>query len=132
MFKKKKYIAVFLRKENDGYTIIKKRRFNPNINSIKYNKVPIPINTVNYSFTSGLNLYYYISITDKRQLFFEKSKERLIGTKIIDMIINDEIISQITSNLNKSNIGMNIISMIFSGLFGGLVGFIVGGYIPIG
>lgn len=133
MFKpKKKYIVVFLMKEHGSYTIDKRVRIKSNTQTIKYKKTPIPINTVNYSFSEGLKLYYYISIIEKRQLFFENTKDLQVGSKVIDLIINDEIISQITSNLNESNIGIKIMNIVMYIIFGGLIGFIIGGFIPLG
>lgn len=127
---KKRYIAIFLMKEGNSYSVSSKKRISKDTKIINYNKeTPIPINMVNCSFTKGLYLYYYISITEKRQLFFENTKGLLVGHKALSMLINDEIVSQITSNLNKSNYKMSIINMIFSALFGGLIGFIIGGYI---
>lgn len=133
MFKsKKKYIAVFLMKQHGSYSIEKKSIIKSNVKTVKYKKDVIPIDTVNYSFTEGLKLYYYISITEKKQLFFENSKNLQIGSKVIDMILNDEIISQITSNLNQTNIGLKIMNIVMYIIFGGAIGFIIGGFIPIG
>lgn len=133
MFKKKrKYIAVFLQKEHNSYTIHSTRKFKPNTvkkKTIKHKGKLIPFDTVNYSFSDGLKLFYYISITEKKQLFFENTKDLQIGSKVIDMILNDDIIAQITSNLNKSNFKANLVNMIFSALFGGLIGYIIGGLI---
>lgn len=129
---KRKYIVVFLQKQHGSYAISSKRKFNPNNlkkKTIKHKKVLIPFDIVSYSFTDGLKLYYYVSITEKKQLFFENTKDLQIGSKVIDMILNDEIIAQITSNLNKSNFKANLVNMIFSALFGGLIGYIIGGLI---
>lgn len=129
MFNKTKYIVVFLKEKGNGYNISSRKRISKDSKIVKYNKTPIPINTINSSFSFGLKEYFYINIENKKQLFFQKSKGKALNHKALEMLINDEIVSQITSNLNKSNYKMSLINMIFSALFGGLIGFIVGGYI---
>lgn len=128
MFKKrKKYIAIFLLKEQNTYTVIKHKKFKPTITEIKVSKdktktinVSIPI------YSKGLKLYYFIDI-DKGQLFFDKKKD-IISNEILDLIISKSIIRQLTMNLSDTAFKMNLMYIFIGLIIGGLIGWIAGGF----
>lgn len=132
MLKKKKYIVIFLIKEQKVYTQIKKKRFNPSKTEIRFNKdKTYPINISNYTFSKGLKLYFFIdtSIADNCQLSFVKNgKKSLITPEIIDLLISEKIIHQLTSNLTDTAIKMNLMMIIIGAIIGGLIGWIAGGF----
>ncbi|GAH82198.1 unnamed protein product [marine sediment metagenome] len=56
--KKKKYIAIFLIKEQNSYTIVNKKFFNPTKNTIEFRNNTYIINTSTPTYTKGLKLLY--------------------------------------------------------------------------
>lgn len=66
---------------------------------------------------------------DKTQLFFEGSTRSIISPKIIDMIMSQKIVSELTSNLGGNKFLLNFMTLIFGGIMGALIGYIVAGVI---
>ena len=126
---KNKYKAVFLIKREGSYCIVKKKRFIPSRLNIRYKKGSYPIDVSIPTYIKGLKMFYFIEV-DKTQLFFAKNKnESMISPKIIDMIMSQKIVSQLTSNLGGSALKMSILTLIFGGIMGALIGYIVAGYV---
>ena len=126
---KNKYKAIFLIKREGSYAITGKKRFRPSKINIRFRKGSYPIDVSIPTYIKGLKMFYFIEV-DKTQLFFAKNKnESMISPKIIDMIMSQKIVSQLTSNLGGSALKMSILTLIFGGIMGALIGFIVAGYI---
>ena len=125
MFIKKKYIAIFLTKEKNSYTITKAKRFNPsNKKFIDSNLIDIS----NYTFSKGLKNYYYLDKDNKLQLNFDiNQKLPNIDIKAVDDVLVRSIISQLTKDMSGSNLGKKIFDIIIGLVIGGLVGFIASG-----
>jgi len=129
IFKKRnKYKAIFLLKREGSYSIIKKKRFSPTNNKIRYKKGSYPIDVSRPTYIKGLKMFYFIEV-DKTQLFFESNKSSFITPKVIDMIMSQKIVSELTQNLSGSKAIMNIMTLIFGGVMGGLIGYIVAGVV---
>jgi len=131
---KKRYIAVFLIKELDSYTIIGKKLFNPsNVseNGISYKGNSYIIDTSERTFSKGLNQIYYIDKNTKDQLLFSEIKRKTskVDTGIIDMIIRKKIIKQLTSELGNTDYKSLLMYIIIGGIVGGLIGWIAKGAI---
>jgi len=73
-------------------------------------------------------MFYFIEV-DKTQLFFENNKSSIISPKVIDMIMSQKIVSELTQNLSGNKVVMNIMTLIFGGVMGGLIGYIVAGVV---
>lgn len=135
MIFKKKYIVVFLIKEQESYTILKSKRITPTNNSIKYGKnksIPIEISLPTYS--KGLKLFYFVDMSSKvpSQITFSNLEFDGINSEVLDMIMNGHIIRELSSNLSdNTNFKMNLLNIIIGGLIGGLIGFVISPYIPL-
>ncbi len=121
---KKKYIAVFLTKEQNSYTITKAKRFTPS--SEKFIKVNL-IDISNYTFSKGLRNYYYIDKANKLQLSFIKIEKINVDIKAVDDVLAREIISQLTKDMSGVNLTKRLIDIILGAVIGGLIGFIASG-----
>lgn len=128
MFGKEKYIAVFLTKKHNAYSVARKRRFSVDAKTVQFKKgKSYKIDASQYTYNKGLKLYYFID-TNAGQLFFKASKGGKEKAEIIDAMIKQSIIKQITSSLG-GGFGVNIMSMILCLGFGMAIGFIIGGFV---
>lgn len=121
---KKKYIAIFLTKEKNSYTITKARRFKPS--NEKFLEVNL-IDISNYTFSKGLRNYYYIDNSNKLQLSFNNKINPKIDIKAIDDVLVRSIISQLTKDMSGINMTKRLFDIIIGLIIGGLVGFIASG-----
>ncbi len=127
MFFKKKYIVILLVKEQSTYNVLLKKKILPTSNFIRYNKKTYPINIDYPTYSKGLSLYYFIDIHKEKQLSFGKSKNSTITPDVLDMIISQNIISQLTENLG-SGFTLTLYNILIGLIIGSLIGFIVGGF----
>lgn len=126
-FNKKKYIVVFLTQEQSTYSVLKIKKFNPSIDTVKYLKNTYPINVSIPTYTRLLKLYYFIDIKEGQISFNKNNNKSLISPEIIDLIVSRKIIHQLTSNLTDTAIKMNLMMIIIGATIGGLLGWIIGG-----
>ena len=114
-------------KREGTYTRRRKKRFNPNKTVISYKKGSYPLDVSLPTYERGLKLFYFIEI-GKAQLFFKENKNaNIISPKVIDMVMSQKIVSQLTQNLGQGK--MNLLTL-FLGLFmGAMLGFIIAGYV---
>lgn len=130
MFKKQKYIVWFVKKEQEIYSILDKKRIFAFSKKVRYKKGVYFIDTSNPTFKKPLRLFFLIDIdkSDNCQLHIIKNKKNSgITPKDIDLFIEQEIVGQLTTNLSDTTMKMNIMLVILGLAFGGLVGWIVGG-----
>lgn len=126
---KKKYKAIFLIKEQNSYTIVYQKTFNPTIETINFKKESFPIDISTYTFTKGLTSFYCFNIKNKNQIVFQNSKNPSIDTKTINKMLEQNIIGQLTSDLTNSSFKTTIFNIIIGLLIGGLFGYIFGGIV---
>lgn len=123
----KKYIAVFLIKEQNSYTIVGSKRFNPTIEAMEYKNNTYIFNHSTETFSKGLKLFFFLDKDTKKQLLFVKIKNDNIDTEIIDLIMSKKIIKQLTSELGGIDY-TSILLYVGVGLaIGGMIGYIIGG-----
>ena len=128
MFKKEKYIVVFLTKKHNAYSVSKKRVFKSDAKTVQFNgKKSYVVDASQYTYSKGLKLYYFID-TDAGQLFFESSNGNEEKAEIIDAILKQSIIKQITSGLGGGFSGSIMNMILFFGL-GLAIGFIIAGFV---
>ena len=128
MFKKEKYIAVFLTKKGNAYSVAKKKRFKADAKTIRFRKgKSYKIDASQYTYNKGLKLYYFID-TKTGQLFFEDSIGCDEKAEAIDMTIYQSIVKQITSGLSGGFSGGIMNMIMFFGL-GLAIGFIIAGFV---
>ena len=134
--KAKKYILVFLLKEQNTYTIRKKKRFDPTNNKIRYKKRLHIIDTNTPTFTRKQKLFFCIDI-NKGQLFFKdtsikKDKNNETKTTIeqdkefLDLTIGTILIEKLSSGLIEKVNVKNIFEKILYIGFGISIGIIIG------
>lgn len=123
---KKKYIAVFLIREQNTYTIVSKKYFNPTKDSIQFRSNTYIISSANPTYTKGTKLLYFIDVNSKKQLLFVKNKTNEIDSEIIDLIMSKKIIKQLTSELGGVDITSILLYLVVGLTIGGLIGYLIG------
>ncbi len=124
--KRKKYIAVFLIREQNTYTIVSKKYFNPTKDSIEFRNNTYIISSANPTYTKGLRLLFFIDVSSKKQLLFVKNKTNEIDSEIIDLIMSKKIIKQLTSELGGVDITSILLYLVVGLTIGGLIGYLIG------
>lgn len=121
LLNKKRYIGVFTINESSIPSIIAIKRLKAVNQSIRFMKHTFPFDITTPSYTKGLKNYYFFSLTLKKQLTFDDTYQPNINTEVIDAILSQKIVQQLTANLNdsfKPNLMMFIIGVLI-GIFGG-------------
>lgn len=133
MNKKKKYIAVFMLKEQNSYTIQKKKKIDFLENKITFRNNSYIYNISIPSFSRGLKQYFCFDINKTNgHLVFVKNKNNLITPEIIDMICSKHTIKDLTTNLTDTAFKVNMMMVIIGLIIGGLIGWIAGGFVSNG
>lgn len=123
---KKKYIAIFLVKEQKSYSILGYKKVNPLKLTVKFKGIPKVIDISNYTYSKGYKQYYLIDMKEG-QLFLNEGVKSNLNADILDMIEVKHIITQLTTNLNNSALKISIMTLVFGAILGGLVGYIIAG-----
>lgn len=118
---KKKYIAVFVVKQQDVRVVLRKKRFKPTSEMIRFRKRTFPIDVAYPTYAKGLKLYYFVDIKDGQVLLNETTNESIINPEILDIILSRKIVTQLTSNLAGNETKMKLVD-IFLGLIMGIFG----------
>ena len=143
--KTKKYVAVFVLKEQGTFTRLAKRKFKPTDTSIRFRKRTFILDTSLATYSAGLKQFFFIDFVNG-QTYLDEEKEQNKLTKkqkekakllklqnlnvdpeITDMLISRKIISQLTANLTGNAMGMNIMTLIIGVVIGACIGYIVAG-----
>lgn len=102
------------------------------------------------TYLRGLKVFYFVDITagqllaknteikgvkgnnkdlkNKQILFKGSDDDAMMSPETLDMLVSQNIVSQLTSNLSDSAIKMNIISIVLGLIIGALGGYIYAGY----
>ena len=151
MFKKKKYYAVFLVVQEGSYSRYKKKRFKPSKNTVKISTGTYVLDVSRPTYIKGLKLFYFINIErvdgqlplmkrikDKKgkvkivdaQLGFKERKSEIkITPRMVDDLISQHIIRDLSQNLGDNKMIFNFLTFILGCVMGALGGFIVAGYV---
>jgi len=144
--KVKKYVAIFVLKEQGTFTRLGKKKFKATNTSIRFRRRTFILDTSFATYSSGLKQFFFIDFTNG-QTYLEqdnqdvkltkKQKEEkvkllklqslAINPEITDMLISRKIIGQLTSNLTGNGMTMNIMTLIIGVVIGGCIGYIVAG-----
>lgn len=125
---KKRYIAVFVIKEQEVRVVLRRKRFKPSSDTVRFRKSTFPIDVSYPTYAKGLRLFYFIDIKDGQVLLNETTEESVINPEILDIILARKIVSQLTSNLANTETKMKAFSILLGIIIGALGGFIAGGY----
>lgn len=151
--KKKKYIAIFVLKEQGTFTRLGKKKFKPTDNYVRFNKRTFILDTSFATYSRGLKQFFFIDLingqtyleqdnqdvadaklTKKQKREKEKEDAKLlklqnktIDPEITDMLISRKVIAQLTTNLNSNAIGINIMTLIVGVVMGGFIGYTIAG-----
>lgn len=126
---KKRYYAIFLIKQENTYNVLRRKRFSPDNPIVRFKKgkaKPIKIDSPTYS--RGLKVFYFVDINEG-QLFFKNTKGSGVNAELIDMIMEQGIIKQLTANLSEKFLGGQLLMIIMSFFMGGFLGFIIAGFL---
>ena len=151
MFKKKKYYAVFLVVQEGSYSRYKKKRFRPSKNTVKISTGTYVLDVSRPTYIRGLKLFYFINIekvdgqlplvkkikdkkgkvqtVDARLSFSDRKSEIKITPRMLDDLISQHIIRDLSANLGDNKMIFNIMTFILGCAMGGAVGWIVAGYV---
>ena len=124
---KKKYYAIFLRKEQNSLSRVRKKRFLPTAKDIKYKKKQYPLNTEFPTYIRGMKLFYFIDYDTKEQYNFE-NKESTISLETIDDLVGRNIFAQITTNLEGTAFKTTIFNIVIGLVIGALTGFLISAF----
>lgn len=142
MSKNKRYIAVFMLKEQNAYTIRRKKKLNPEKNTVSYSGKTFIIDISKYTFSEGLTYFYCIDL-NKCQKSLENKKVKDIkptieiltdvpqNPELIDDVVSKNLVGQITSNFNKK-ISKKIFDIITGALICSPLTFVIGFFIGVG
>ena len=151
--KKKKYIAIFVLKEQGTFTRLGKKKFKPINDSIRFKKRTFILDSSFATYSRGLKQFFFIDLlngqtyleqdnqdvantklTKKQKREKEKEVAKLLKLKnmkidpeITDMLISRKVIAQLTTNLNSNAIGINIMTLIIGVVMGGFIGYTIAG-----
>lgn len=147
--KTKKYIAIFVLKEQGTFTKLGQRKFIPTNNSVRFKKRTFIIDTSFATYSVGLKQLFFIDLLNgqtyldkdnkdiKEAKLTKKQKEEKakllklknmnIDPEIADMLISRKIISQLTTNLSDTAMRINIMTLIIGGVIGAMAGYMIAG-----
>ena len=151
LHKKKKYFAVFLIIQEGSYSILRKKRFSPSKNTVKVSTGTYVLDVSKPTYIKGLKLFYFIesvkvdgqlplekkvkgkkvktTIENKGLSFKERKSEIKITPRMLDDIISQHVIRDLSQNLTDNTFVFNLMTFILGCALGGSVGFIVAGYV---
>ena len=125
MFNKKKYYAIFSVRQLGSHNVIGSKRISSTTKKVSYKSRSFFVDIENPSYVKGNKVFYFFSISSQQQLCFFKSDDSSINPEVIDLIMTQNIVKQLTSNLDnefKANMTMIIIGLVIGALSGYIVG----------
>lgn len=125
--KKKKYIGIFVVKEQGNYNIMSKKKFNPFKSKIKYGKDLFLINVRYPTYVKGLRLFYFIDVKTGTQISFRKLTKSTYDPSYINLMLGESTIIDLVSGLGVQKT-LSIMTLILGIIIGALGGFIAKGY----
>ncbi len=127
--KKKKYIAVFVIKEQGNYEIHFRKSFTPSTDKIKIGKGLYLINIEKPTYKIGLKAYFFIDLHTGVQISFRKILKAKYSPKMLNMLLGEHVVEDLVSGMGKKPVTMNLILMLGCIALGGAFGYIIGGFI---
>lgn len=147
--KRKKYFAVFLIIQEGSFSILRKKRFSPSKSTVKVSTGTYVLDVSKPTYIKGLKLFYFIDFTkvdgqlplekkkkgkkptikDKALSFQSRKSEIKITPRMLDDIISQHIIRDLSQHLGDNKLIFNIMTFILGCALGGAIGFIVAGYV---
>lgn len=121
----KRYIAVFLIKEQGKYQIIETKKIKPTQETISFKKKSHRIDIDDPIYQYGRKVYYFFHFTKGQLTLRDKVKENQ-EPEILDMIIERKLVAQLTSDLLGKDINEMIMFLGLGAAIGGLLGYIFG------
>lgn len=125
MFDKKKYYAVWLIKEQDNYNIVEKNSIKPTDETVSYKEKSHELDIDDPIYQYGRKLFYFIDF-HKGQLTLREKVKAKSEPAIMDMIISEKIVAQLTHDLLGKDIQETLMWLGLGAAIGGLLGYIIG------
>lgn len=139
--KKNKYYVIFVKKEHGIFKRLRKKRISAMTNKVRYKKHTYFLNMAFPTYSRGVKIFYFVDVSkgqltaektefkNKQILFKGNSKDEIMSPKLLDKLVSQSIVSQLTANLSDNAIKMNIMTMIIGIVIGTMAGFILAGYV---
>lgn len=127
--KKKKYICIFVIKEQGNYNVIKKKRFNPSNNKIKLRKQMFILKVRYPTYVKGIKLFYFIDVKTGTQISFRKFTKITESHSLINLMLGEGVIEELVNGLGEKTNVFNTIVFVLGVVIGALGGFITAGYV---
>lgn len=154
--KRKKYVAIFVLKEQGTFTRLGKKKFKPTNSSVRFKKRTFILDTGFATYSRGLKQFFFIDLINGQTYLDQDNKDNKdtanikltkkqkrekqkeiakqlklkkldIDPEITDMLISRKVISQLTTNLTGGANVMNIMTLIIGVVIGGLIGYTIAG-----
>jgi hypothetical protein len=152
--KKNKYYVIFVKKEHGIFKRMSKKRISAMTEKVRRKKHSYFINIGFPTYSRGLKVFYFVDIskgqlislnteikkkvekkikngvvksekiTEAQVLFKGGDDDPIMSPKILDKLVSQNIVSQLTSNLSDGAIKMNIISIVLGLIIGALSGYL--------
>ena len=126
---KKKYICIFVIKEQGNYNVIKKKKFNPSNNKIKLKKQMFIIKVRYPTYVKGVKLFYFIDVKTGTQISFRKFTKITHSHSLINLMLGEGVIEELVNGLGEKTNIFNTIVFVLGVVIGALGGFITAGYV---
>ena len=127
---KRKYIVLFLKRENNSYTVSKTVRVKAGKTEIRFEKGNTQeIDTTKPNYSKGLKSFIFVDINENNggQVYFKGMDKSKLNAKMRDMLLSEKIIDQLSTNLHQISFKQRLIDIVIGGAIGGLIGYIVAG-----
>ena len=108
MILKKKYIGVFLVKQEGTFEIVGSKRFKIESESLNYKDGNYDLSNKTPTYRKGLKFFYCFELTNDQVLSLNE-RDNPIDPKIRKRIIKRHIINDLTSNLSGKALTINFI-----------------------
>ena len=127
--RKDKRILCHVTKMSGVLTVVKKRKIPPHNDKATYRKTAFPFDIGNPAYRVKNKFYYFVD-TKVGQLSFNAIKTPM-STKLLDLILNQEIVRQIIGTFKIRATSEMIMFMLLSLGMGLALGFIIGNFVPM-
>ncbi len=122
----KQYIAKFLRMEGDRYVKTGQMKFSLEDKLIRYKDKSFPFDTKILGYVEKNKTFIFFDINNNKQLSF-KEVGSSINVKLIDQLLESDIIGKLVSRLNSLQ-RQSYILVIMAAFVGAAVGYFIGQY----
>lgn len=130
LFSKDKYYAIILKKVNNAYVKVAKKKISPLKGAVEYKGKALPIDFNNVLYRDGAKSYIFVDADSLESVSPQKGLSAPTAA-VVDSIVSRSIISQLVSRASPSATNMQWLLLLMGILMGAAFGYIFGSYMPI-